>query len=134
MGIIQKTRPLVGQPNPEEELRLLEEKAKASYGAIRMLWTSLLISRVRWELSRTKLLLQLNSWSPNKETLVNIKQGKPKQLVLKLKLKWNSQRHKRILPQKKLPVLNSLARLRNIPEALEQLRRIRMTWVLPFRK
>merc|ERR1719186_1122814 len=31
--IIQKTRPLVGQPNPEEELRLLEEKAKASYGA-----------------------------------------------------------------------------------------------------
>merc|ERR1719402_945046 len=31
--IIQKTRPLVGMPNPEEELRLLEEKAKDSYGA-----------------------------------------------------------------------------------------------------
>merc|ERR1740128_845779 len=30
--IIQKTRPLVGQPNPEEELRLLEEKANATYG------------------------------------------------------------------------------------------------------
>merc|ERR1719385_539620 len=30
--IIQKTRPLVGMPNPEEELRLLEEKANASYG------------------------------------------------------------------------------------------------------
>merc|ERR1739846_12456 len=30
--IIQKTRPLVGMPNPEEELRLLEEKAKATYG------------------------------------------------------------------------------------------------------
>merc|ERR1711881_830573 len=31
--IIQKTRPLVGQPNPEEELRLLEEAAKNTYGA-----------------------------------------------------------------------------------------------------
>merc|ERR1711899_42616 len=31
--IIQKTKPLVGQPNPEEELRILEEKANASYGA-----------------------------------------------------------------------------------------------------
>merc|ERR1712048_386457 len=31
--IIQKTRPLIGQINLEEELRLLEEKAKASYGA-----------------------------------------------------------------------------------------------------
>merc|ERR1719466_249386 len=30
--IIQKTRPLIGMPNPEEELRLLEEKAKATYG------------------------------------------------------------------------------------------------------
>merc|ERR1712083_400775 len=31
--IIQKTRPLVGQPNPEEELRLLEEAANATYGS-----------------------------------------------------------------------------------------------------
>merc|ERR1711890_128857 len=31
--IIQKTRPLVGQPNPEEELRLLEEQANNTYGA-----------------------------------------------------------------------------------------------------
>ena len=31
--IIQKTRPLIGLPNPEEELRLLEEKAKEKYGA-----------------------------------------------------------------------------------------------------
>ena len=31
--IIQKTRPMVGQPNPEEELRLLEEKANDKYGA-----------------------------------------------------------------------------------------------------
>merc|ERR1712088_300052 len=30
--VIQKTRPLIGQPNPEEELRLLEEKANATYG------------------------------------------------------------------------------------------------------
>merc|ERR1719383_1390464 len=30
--IIAKTRPLVGMPNPEEELRLLEEKANATYG------------------------------------------------------------------------------------------------------
>merc|ERR1719290_277739 len=30
--IIQKTRPLVGMPNPEEELRLLEEKANETYG------------------------------------------------------------------------------------------------------
>merc|ERR1719216_723442 len=31
--IIQKTRPLVGQMNPEEELALLEEKVKETYGA-----------------------------------------------------------------------------------------------------
>ena len=31
--IIQKTRPLIGQPNPEEELRVLEEKAKDAYGS-----------------------------------------------------------------------------------------------------
>merc|ERR1719330_1183924 len=30
--IIQKTRGLIGVPNPEEELRLLEEKANATYG------------------------------------------------------------------------------------------------------
>merc|ERR550532_1835015 len=30
--IIQKTRGMIGQPNPEEELRLLEEAANASYG------------------------------------------------------------------------------------------------------
>merc|ERR1712002_466697 len=30
--IIQKTRPLICMPNPEEELRLLEEKANATYG------------------------------------------------------------------------------------------------------
>ena len=31
--IIQKTRGLIGLPNPEEELRLLEEKAEATFGA-----------------------------------------------------------------------------------------------------
>merc|ERR1711872_645780 len=31
--IIQKTRPLIGQPNPEQELRDLEEKCNATYGA-----------------------------------------------------------------------------------------------------
>merc|ERR1712048_979040 len=30
--IIQKTRPLIGQANPEEEPRLLEEKAAATWG------------------------------------------------------------------------------------------------------
>ena len=29
--ILQKTRPLIGLNNPEEELRLLEEKAKQTY-------------------------------------------------------------------------------------------------------
>merc|ERR1711936_1009107 len=31
--IIQKTRPLIGQINLEEELRILEDKAKSAYGA-----------------------------------------------------------------------------------------------------
>merc|ERR1712140_87397 len=31
--IIQKTKPLIGQINLEDELRILEEKANASYGA-----------------------------------------------------------------------------------------------------
>merc|ERR1719410_1484921 len=33
--IIQKTRPMIGMPNPEEELRLLEEQANATYGVYR---------------------------------------------------------------------------------------------------
>jgi myosin heavy subunit len=31
--IIHKTKPLIGQSNPEEELRMLEEKATKAYGA-----------------------------------------------------------------------------------------------------
>ena len=31
--IIQKTKPLIGMPNPEEELRILEEMANEKYGA-----------------------------------------------------------------------------------------------------
>ena len=31
--IIHKTKPLIGQVNPEEELRVLEEQANESYGA-----------------------------------------------------------------------------------------------------
>merc|ERR1712098_945923 len=31
--VIQKIRPLIGQPNPQDELRLLEEKCKETYGA-----------------------------------------------------------------------------------------------------
>merc|ERR1711872_519502 len=31
--VIQKTRPMIGQPNPQEELRQLEEKCKEVYGA-----------------------------------------------------------------------------------------------------
>ena len=31
--LLQKTKPLIGQVNIEEELRLLEEKAKSAYGA-----------------------------------------------------------------------------------------------------
>merc|ERR1712045_757221 len=30
--IIQRTRPMIGRPNPEEELRLLEEQANDVYG------------------------------------------------------------------------------------------------------
>merc|ERR1712179_266753 len=30
--IIQKTRPLIGRPDPNEELKMLEAKAEASYG------------------------------------------------------------------------------------------------------
>merc|ERR1711915_17395 len=30
--IIQKTRGMIGLPNPEEELRILEEQANATYG------------------------------------------------------------------------------------------------------
>merc|ERR1719215_173973 len=30
--IIQRTRPMIGRPNPEEQLRLLEEQANATWG------------------------------------------------------------------------------------------------------
>ena len=53
--IIQKTRPLVGMPNPEEELRHLEEKAKATYGKYK---ESLDIT-AELELSNEKLKLEI---------------------------------------------------------------------------
>ena len=66
--IIQKTRPLIGNPNPEEELRLLEEKANAIYGQYdEQLQTKarLLEENVAIEQEKKQLLAQLESEQGN---------------------------------------------------------------------
>merc|ERR1712165_58634 len=66
--IIQKTRPLIGMPNPEEELRVLEEKANATYGVYKQqLQTKarLLEENVAIEEEKKQLLDQLQKEQGN---------------------------------------------------------------------
>merc|ERR1712228_550579 len=66
--IIQKTRPLIGQVNIEEELRLLEEKANAAYGGYKeQLDTKarLLEENVAMEAEKKALLAQLEAEQGN---------------------------------------------------------------------
>merc|ERR1711913_223255 len=66
--IIQKTRPLIGQANPEEELRLLEEKAAATWGkyneAVNVTKT-LELENVQMEEEKKALVKQLESEQGN---------------------------------------------------------------------
>merc|ERR1719162_1089169 len=62
--IIQKTRPMIGQPNPEEELRLLEEKANEVWGKYDekvQLKAKLLEDNVTIEVEKKALMTQLES-------------------------------------------------------------------------
>ena len=66
--IIQKTRPMIGQPNPEEELRLLEEQANNVWGKYdEQIQTKarLLEDNVTIEDERKALLAQLESEQGN---------------------------------------------------------------------
>merc|ERR1712170_283868 len=66
--IIQKTRPLIGQVNIEEELRVLEEKANSAYGAYKdQLDTKarLLEENVAMEAEKKALLAQLEKEQGN---------------------------------------------------------------------
>ena len=66
--IIQKTRPLIGLPNPEEELRILEEKANLKYGAYAEkinLKAQLLEDNRQIELEKRALLNQIESEQGN---------------------------------------------------------------------
>merc|ERR1719219_244156 len=66
--IIQKTRPLIGQVNIEEELRILEEKANSAYGAYKeQLDTKarLLEENVAMEQEKKALLAQLEKEQGN---------------------------------------------------------------------
>ena len=66
--IIQKTRPLIGLPNPEEELRILEEKANLIYGAYAEninLKAQLLEDNRQIELEKRALLNQIESEQGN---------------------------------------------------------------------
>merc|ERR1719354_104073 len=66
--IIQKTRPLIGMPNPEEELRLLEVKANETYGLYREkcdLKEKLLLENKEIENQKKALLKQIESEQGN---------------------------------------------------------------------
>jgi myosin heavy subunit len=66
--IIQKTRPLIGQPNPEEELRMLEQKCTDAFGAYQdQIETAkkLELDNVAIEEERKALLEQLNQEQGN---------------------------------------------------------------------
>merc|ERR1739838_1195797 len=66
--IIQKTRPLIGQINLEEELRILEEKAKDAYGSYKIqidTKAQLELENVAMEEEKKSLLKQLESEQGN---------------------------------------------------------------------
>jgi len=66
--IIHKTKPLIGLPNPEEELRLLEEKANATYGVYKEKLDTkekLLAENVIIEEEKKALLKQIESEQGN---------------------------------------------------------------------
>merc|ERR1719342_1690403 len=66
--IIQKTRPLIGMPNPEEELRILEEKANATYGVYKEkldLKEKLLAENVQIEEEKKVLMKQIEAEQGN---------------------------------------------------------------------
>merc|ERR1711997_1406301 len=66
--IIQKTRPLIGQINLEEELRILEEKAKGAYGAYKVqidTKAQLELENVAMEEEKKSLLKQLEAEQGN---------------------------------------------------------------------
>ena len=82
--IIQRTRPLIGKPDPTEELRLLEEKVKETYGA----YTEQLETKARLmedntviEEDKKALMKQLDKEQGNmsqyheKQALMNSKKG-----------------------------------------------------------
>merc|ERR1719189_1072331 len=66
--IIQKTRPLIGQINLEEELRILEEKAKDAYGSYKLqidTKAQLELENVAMEEEKKSLLKQLEAEQGN---------------------------------------------------------------------
>merc|ERR1711936_635185 len=88
--IIQKTRPLIGLPNPEEELRLLEEKANATYGVYKEKLDTkekLLAENQVIEEEKKALLKQIESEQGN---VLNTMRNKQKYLHKEpiLKLSW----------------------------------------------
>merc|ERR1711935_1313220 len=68
MGIIQKTKPLIGRVNLEEELRILEERAKDAYGGYKVqidTKAQLELENVAMEEEKKALLKQLESEQGN---------------------------------------------------------------------
>eukprot|EP00092_Neocalanus_flemingeri_P001365 GFUD01001457.1.p1 GENE.GFUD01001457.1~~GFUD01001457.1.p1 ORF type:complete len:1604 (+),score=483.37 GFUD01001457.1:563-4813(+) len=66
--IVQKTRPLIGRPDPNEELRLLEEKAAATWGVYKEKLDTkerLLQENVQLEDEKKALLKQIDSEQGN---------------------------------------------------------------------
>jgi len=66
--LIQKTRPLIGLPNPQEELRALAEKAEATYGLYKQQLDEkerLLLENVKMEEENKALMKQIDSEQGN---------------------------------------------------------------------
>merc|ERR1711892_516959 len=66
--LIQKTRPLIGLPNPQEELRALAEKAEATYGKYKQQLDEkerLLLENVKMEEENKALMKQIDSEQGN---------------------------------------------------------------------
>merc|ERR1712226_478565 len=75
--IIQKTKPLIGQINLEDELRMLEEKAEASYGVyMQQLQTKALIKQLESEQGN------LSQYTDQQERALKMKADYEQKLVL----------------------------------------------------
>merc|ERR1719300_806148 len=125
--IIQKTRGLIGLPNPEEELRLLEEKANATYGEYQAALETTKNLEGQMGNLKDEIATMTKQLQEEQGNISVYTDRQSKALTLKNETGWNSPRHRRSLLPRKLPESSLPLKSRLTLAPLPQSRRILRT-------